>query len=517
MRRFGLLLHISSLPSACGIGDLGPAAHAFVDLLAASGAKVWQFLPTTPTSVFIGNSPYSSPSAFAGNPLFISPEALAADGLVSSADIDCVNCCAPEALHRPAERVNFAAVSRHREHLLRATFERNAHRLSDNHDFTAFYRRHEHWLLDYTRFVTLKEEHGGAAWFQWPEAYKRRDPKALERWDAHAAVGILREAFTQYLFFRQWESLRRHCRAAGVTLMGDVPIYVTHDSADVWAAPGFYRLDADLTPVTVAGVPPDYFSETGQRWGNPIYNWDALQRDGFTWWKRRIAHNLLLCDVIRLDHFRGFCGYWEIPAEEKTAVNGRWRKAPAEAFLRSLQEHFGSLPLVAEDLGVITDDVRETMRAFALPGMHVLQFAFSGDKPAYNTAIPHLHTPNSVVYTGTHDNPPTRQWFDRLGPDERRALLRYAGKNVEEDEAAALLSRLAFASPADLCVVPIQDALNLGAAARFNTPGLAAGNWEWRLNHLPSRDDLRTLRELAEIYGRLPDEAPDMGLPPDYS
>ena len=516
MRCFGLLLHISSLPSACGIGDLGPAAHRFARILGESGAGIWQFLPTTPTSTFIGNSPYSSPSAFAGNPLFISPELLAADGLVSPADLECINRCAPRVLACNPHRVDFTAVDEHRTHLLRAAFERNAHLLPHDAAFADFRRRHGHWLQDYTRFVTLKEEHGGAAWFQWPDTYKRRDQKALERWDAHAALAMQRESFIQYLFFRQWEGLRKVCAESKVKLMGDLPIYVTHDSADVWAAPQFYHLDADLAPITVAGVPPDYFSATGQRWGNPIYNWEALQQDDFTWWKRRVAHNLLLADILRLDHFRGLCGYWEVPASETTAVKGHWRKAPAEAFLRSLREYFGTLPFVAEDLGVITDDVREIMPAFGLPGMHVLQFAFAGNQPAFNTAAPHLHTANSAVYTGTHDNPPSRQWFAEAGHEERCNFLRYVGREAGEEEAAALLTRLAFASPADYCILPVQDALHMGAEARMNTPGLAAGNWEWRLPRELTAGDFAPLLQLARVYGRLPGEAPDMSLAPEY-
>ncbi len=514
MRQFGVLLHITSLPSAYGIGDLGPAAHAFVKALGTAGARVWQFLPTTPTATFIGNSPYSSPSAFAGNPLFISPELLLEDGLLSRADLDCVGCGLGDG--GPPGRVDFAKVTVHRAMLLRATFERNAHYLTDDAGFTAFRRRHEHWLLDYVRFVTLKEEHGGAAWFQWPEPYKRRAPKALEQWDQHAARAMLRESFSQYLFFRQWEELRIRAVEQKVALMGDVPIYVTHDSADVWASPQCYNLDAELEPINVAGVPPDYFSATGQRWGNPIYKWEALERDGFTWWKRRLAHNLLLCDIIRLDHFRGFCGYWEVPAEEKTAVNGRWKKAPARAFLDTLRASFDSLPIVAEDLGVITDDVREIMEAFELPGMHVLQFAFGGQEPAFNTAAPHLQTRRSVVYTGTHDNPPTRQWFAEAGEAERRAFLRYVGSRTDEAGAAGLLMRLAFASPADSCIIPLQDVLNLGAEARMNRPGLADGNWGWRLSRDLQPEDLSQLRELAEIYGRLPEKAPQETLPPEY-
>ena len=506
MRGYGLLLHISSLPSAYGIGDLGPAAHEFAAVLARAGASVWQFLPLHPTSTFIGNSPYSSPSAFAGNPLFISPEYLVRDGYVSHADLDCAcMCLAGGALTPEPGRVDFAAVTAHRNHLLCAAYERNCHTLQGNAAFHNFCRMHDYWLHDYARFVSLKEEHGGAAWIDWPKELRRRDPKALLAWDAHAFHAVMREKFIQFLFFSQWKSLREACNRAGVALLADIPIYVTHDSADVWANPQFFHLDDTMRPVAVSGVPPDYFSETGQRWGTPLYNWELLEREDFFWWKRRLGHTLLVADMARLDHFRGFCGYWEIPAEEETAVNGRWRKAPAKAFFSSLREHFNGLPFVAENLGVITDDVRQTMRDFSLPGMHVLQFAFGGDTPAENPDIPHRHEALSVVYTGTHDNAPTRAWFAGIPHQERMNLLTYIGRDAHLETATATLARLAFASVAECAVLPAQDALDLGAEARMNTPGVAAGNWAWRL--VPGQmtsESLAWLTEYARVYGRLP-------------
>ncbi len=508
MRGFGLLLHISSLPSAWGIGDLGPEAHAFARTLGAAGASVWQVLPLNPTSTFIGNSPYSSPSAFAGNPLFISPERLVESGIISCADLECsLNCLPGCSLGHDPSRVHYEAVTAHREFLLCAAFERNRHRLPENKDFQDFCRKHDYWLHDYARFVSLKAEYGGASWVSWPQPLRMRDKSALERWDAHAATAILREKFVQYLFFSQWQALHAVCRKQGVSLLADIPIYVTHDSADVWAAPQFFNLGPDMQPLTVSGVPPDYFSETGQRWGTPVYRWDVLKKDGFAWWKRRLGHVLSMTDMARLDHFRGFCGYWDIPAEEETAINGVWKTAPAAEFLTAMREHLGGLPFVAEDLGVITDDVRETMRAFALPGMHVLQFAFGGFEPARNPDIPHAYDANSVVYTGTHDNAPSRAWFAAAPEQERANVAEYLGACVDTYSIAGQFTRQAFASVADLAMLPVQDALGLDGAARMNTPGIAAGNWGWRTTReqlAPER--FAWLTHLARIYGRLPDK-----------
>lgn len=511
MRRYGLLLHISSLPSAYGIGDLGPAAHAFAETLAEAGAAVWQFLPLNPTSAFIGNSPYSSSSAFAGNPLFISPEFLVRDGYVSHADLECAcQCLSGRPLTPDPGRVDYAAVTCHRTHLLCAAYERNCHTLPEHEEFQTFCREHDYWLHDHARFTSLKDDHGGAVWLDWPKELSLRDSKALLAYDAHAFHAIMREKFIQYLFFSQWKDLRKTCDRTGVALLADVPIYVTHDSADVWANPRFFNLDDTMRPIFVSGVPPDYFSETGQRWGTPLYNWELLEREGFSWWKRRLGHTLLVADMARLDHFRGFCGYWEIPAQEQTAVKGKWRKGPGKAFFASMREHFGGLPFIAEDLGVITDDVRQTMRDFSLPGMHVLQFAFGGNSPADNPDVPHRHSPSSVVYTGTHDNAPTRAWFTGVGHEERTSIAEYTGQAMRADTANAILARLAFASVADCAVLPAQDALDLGNEARMNTPGIAAGNWTWRLApEQLTAERLAWLKDYARIYGRLPKRPPE--------
>ncbi len=507
MRSFGLLLHISSLPSPFGIGDLGPAAHAFVDTLRRMGADSWQFLPLHPTSTGIGNSPYSSPSAFAGNPLFISPEKMRDEGLLTQEDLD-------EAFHTlnlygqasgavaSPRHVNFEACTAVKERLFSIAYARCAADLQGHAPYRKFCRAHALWLNDYALFTCIKREYQGAPWTEWPIPFKQRLPQALEGFTAHAAEALEREKFIQYLFFSQWAELRAQCADKGVRLIGDVPIYVTHDSADVWASPQLFHLDTQGQPITVAGVPPDYFSTTGQRWGSPIYRWQRMQSDGFTWWKNRLRHELLLADTLRLDHFRGFCGYWEIPAEEETAVNGTWQAAPGAAFFAAMRAHFGTLPFIAEDLGIITPDVREVMETFALPGMHVLQFAFGGAL-SDNPAVPYKHTRRSVVYTGTHDNMPTTEWLGTASEEEKHNLEAYLGHDLHAQDILHDFLRLAFASTAHLAVVPMQDALGLSAEHRMNIPGTSEGNWVWRM--LPEETEHQNfvqLRECAQIFGR---------------
>jgi len=407
---------------------------------------------------------------------------------------------------------------------LHAAYERCAD-LEKQENFAFFCRAEAGWLDDYALFASIKDEHTGESWVDWPEKLKNRDPDALRIWELEHRRSVLRHKFIQYIFFRQWRSLRRHCRLAGLDLIGDLPIYVTHDSSDVWANQNLFQLDEKGCPLKVAGVPPDYFSATGQRWGNPVYDWEAMSRDGFSWWIKRLEHNLHLADLVRLDHFRGFCGYWAIPAEESTAVNGEWVKGPGETFFKAMQAHFGeNLPLIAEDLGVITDDVRAVMRSFDLPGMKVLQFAFGGDTPALNPDAPFRHQRNSVAYTGTHDNTTTLDWFRTAPVLERDNLSRYLGRILTPEEALEGMLRLALGSPADLAVIPMQDILGLGSEGRMNTPSVGRGNWEWRLSEAdwnlfrPVEDEetleeevkksvppgFQRLHDLCAVYGRLP-------------
>lgn len=510
LRQSGVLLHISSLPSRYGIGDLGPEAHGFARLLAGAGQSLWQFLPLNPTSPAIGNSPYSSPSAFAGNALFISPEGLLEDGFVSESDIDAADAeaaffrsCNYGGSHGLGEpsRVDYEHAERQRRALLRIAFAQNEHRLGTDPGFRRFVEANAFWLEDHVRFVTIKEAHEGAVWTKWPEKLARRDADALAHWERSEGQALQRERFAQYLFFRQWRRLRAACTKLGVRLVGDVPIYVTHDSADVWANGDYFTLDFHGEPTAVAGVPPDYFSSTGQRWGNPLYNWEALAKDGFSWWVRRMEHNLSMFDCVRLDHFRGFAGYWRVPASEKTAVNGEWVPAPGRALFETLARRLLSLPLIAEDLGIITPDVRELQREMGFPGMAVLQFGFNGDLRE-NPHTPFMHTRSQVVYTGTHDNPPTRGWFtDNATWEEKNLLTAYAGYEITPDNVAQALIRMALASIADMAVVPAQDVLGLGMDSRMNMPSTTEGNWTWRLQ--PGRLNRETMGWLARYTALL--------------
>jgi 4-alpha-glucanotransferase len=360
-----------------GIGDFGPESHAFARLLGVYGQSAWQFLPLNPTAPAIGNSPYSSPSAFAGNILFISPESLLEEGFVTQGDIDAVHA---EAGFFPgmgkSGPVDYDRVTEARKALIIKAFDNNADKLATDPLFTVFVEKNRYWLDDYARFVTIKNARGGAIWIHWPDSLAKRDKQALAAWDAKEAAAMQRVRFGQYLFYRQWRALKRLCQRLGVRLIGDVPIYVTHDSADVWANAPLFQLDGYGNPMVVAGVPPDYFSPTGQRWGNPLYDWTALANENFLWWIRRLEHNLGMFDCVRLDNFRGFAGYWEVPAHEETAMNGRWMDAPGMSLFRALARRLLSLPLIAEDLGIITPDVRELQRTLDLPGMAVLQFCF---------------------------------------------------------------------------------------------------------------------------------------------
>ncbi|MEA3351651.1 MAG: 4-alpha-glucanotransferase, partial [Chloroflexota bacterium] len=394
-RSSGILLHPTSLPGSYGIGDIGPEAHAWIDFLAAAGSSLWQVLPLGPTGY--GDSPYQCFSAFAGNPYIISPEMLMSDGLLFPHEAD--------ALHSlPQGSVNFGAVIPLKLKLLEQAYKRFREGLFPQleKDFETFTTTESNWLDDFAVFMAIKEAHDGHPWVDWPAPFRDRDPKALKEFCQSHNNDIERHALWQFLFFRQWKSLRSHARKNGVQIIGDIPIFVAHDSADVWANPDLFYLDAAGQPTVIAGVPPDYFSPTGQRWGNPLYRWDTHAQDGYSWWLDRFRAVLSLVDIVRLDHFRGFAGYWEIPAEEETAVKGRWVPGPGVDFIEAVQADLGALPIIAEDLGEITPDVIELRDRFNLPGMKILVFAFDGD--ADNDFLPHNYNPNCVVYTGTHDN-----------------------------------------------------------------------------------------------------------------
>jgi len=477
-RQSGILLHPTSLPGGYGIGELGAEAHRFVDFLAETRQSIWQVLPLGPTGY--GDSPYQCFSAFAGNPLLVSLDALVEEGLLSAADL---------AVSLPEDSVDYGAVIAFKGPLLKkafAAFEKGAN-ASRRATFLAFCREEASWLDDFALFMALKEAHGGAAWHTWEEALVTRDPPALaEARLAHA--GSIRAAqFSQHLFFAQWGSVRARARAQGIRVMGDIPIFVAHDSADVWARPDLFTLAADGTPALQAGVPPDYFSATGQLWGNPLYRWDAMERSGFAWWIERFRASFRLFDSARLDHFRGFEAYWEIPGREETAVNGRWVKGPGQRLFDAVQAALGPLPVVAENLGVITPEVEALRENYGWPGMAILQFAFGDDSQA-NDFLPYHYPRNRVVYTGGHDNDTTVGWWTAGVGDstrsrdevrrERDFALRYVGGDGSEIHWDFI--RTVMASVADTAIFPLQDLLGAGSDARMNLPGRPGGNWKWR-------------------------------------
>jgi 4-alpha-glucanotransferase len=495
-RRYnGILLHITSLPSDYGIGDLGPEAYRWADFLAETKQSIWQILPLNPTQPAHGNSPYQSVSALAGNPLLISPELMVRRGLLEQSDIQNV----PRYQVGP---IDYPAVIAGKEQLLTVAYERFKQR-EKRYEYERFCAENAFWLDDFALFIALRDYFPGKSWTQWPQEVRDRQPEALESVKEELHDALERAKFLQYVFFEQWHSLKDYCNHRGIQIFGDIPIYVIHESADVWANPELFVLDDERKPSVVAGVPPDYFSETGQLWGNPVYRWDVLQERGYGWWIQRMEHNLALFDLIRVDHFRGLVGYWVVPAGETNAVNGRWVEAPAGDFLNALLRRFPQLPIIAEDLGVITPDVREIMHRFELPGMKVLLFAFGEDLPA-NPYIPHNLPRNCVLYTGTHDNNTTRGWFEREAtPEIKERLFRYLGREVQANDIHWELIRLAMMSAANTVITPMQDIIGLGEEARMNRPATTEGNWQWRLSlELLTPSLTEKLRNMTKLYGR---------------
>jgi len=481
-RRAGILLHPTSLPGPFPFGDIGHAAYRFIEFLSAAGISVWQMLPLGPTHA--DRSPYQCLSTHACNPLLISIDWLADKSLLNTPFV-------PGETHSEDDRLKylreaFALFSSDKDEELRASHE-------------IFCAEQGAWLDDYALFMTIRELHGEQPWTQWPGQHRDRKKSALDRLGQQQSREIAFHKFCQFLFFIQWSELHEYARRHGVLLFGDLPIYVSLDSADVWANPKCFALDAQKQPKTVSGVPPDHFSETGQLWGNPQYDWQYMQKTGFSWWVDRVATSLDLFDLLRVDHFRAFQAYWEIPADAKTAIEGRWVKAPGRKLLETLRSRFRNLPLVAEDLGMITPEVHALRDLFGLPGMKILQFAFSGDPE--NIYLPHNHELSAVVYTGTHDNDTTLSWYEDLSGQERKYLHRYLANDTESMPWA--LIRCAMTSVAELAVVPMQDILELGKGNRMNTPGTTRGNWQWRFSWDGVPEDVPgRLAEIVTLYGR---------------
>jgi 4-alpha-glucanotransferase len=494
-RGSGILLHPTSLPSPSGIGDLGTWAYRFVDFLAEARQTYWQILPLNPTDPAHYNSPYHSSSAFASNSLLISPEGLIQDALLDKAELHSQS-------DSPSERVDFHAVTDYKETLFNRAYELFKRKRGDP-EYQRFCSENSHWLDDFALFVALKSHFGGKAWSEWPRDIRDREPKALQSAKRELEQSVERVKFLQYVFSCQWNLLKGYCKEKGIQIIGDIPIYVNFDSSDLWAHPELFKLDEEKKPYVVSGVPPDYFSETGQLWGNPIYRWEVLRETGYAWWIQRIARTFNLYDFVRIDHFRGLVAYWEVPATEETAIRGNWVDVPVMDFFNHLTRRFPYLPIIAEDLGVITPDVREVMNHFELPGMKVLLFAF-GEDSATNPYIPHNLVRNCVAYTGTHDNNTAKGWFEKeLPPGDKERLFRYLGGKVPVKDLHWELVRLVMMSVANTVIFPMQDILGLGEEARMNRPATLEGNWEWRI--VP--DMLTTglaggLREMTETYGR---------------
>lgn len=496
-RSGGILLHPTSLPGPYGIGDLGPRAYQFVDWLAESGCKLWQVLPLGPTGY--GDSPYQCFSAFAGNPYLISPELLLDDGLLDDSDLS-------DRPDFPASRADFGLVIPWKLALLEKAFQcfqdGNSARLQKK--FASFRAENAGWLDDFALFMALKEFHGGGSWADWPAPIRKREKRALEEARSNLSRTVLRYSFYQMLFFRQWSALRDHAHQKGIRIIGDIPIFVSADGADVWSHPELFFLDGERRPTVVAGVPPDYFSTTGQLWGNPLYHWDVHKQNGYAWWMKRFRAILGMVDVVRLDHFRGFAGYWEVPAGSATAEGGRWVPGPGADLFDTLSNELedlavdGTLPIIAEDLGVITPDVVVLRDQFHFPGMKILQFGFSGPD---NPFLPHLYLSNCVAYTGTHDNDTALGWFVTAPEEERDFALRYLQTNG--GDFAWDLIRSVWASVAMFAVAPMQDMLGLGTEARMNFPSKLGGNWTWRMDEDDMSEYLKErLQELNFLYGR---------------
>ncbi len=489
MRQSGILMHITSLPGPCGVGTMGKRAFSFVDFLKKAGQSCWQILPLSPTGY--GDSPYQSCSAYAGNHYLIDLELLVDAGLLTNEEVNSVQ------WGNDLGRVDFGILYNNRTNILRKAYER----FTDDAALDAFCLENSNWLPDYALYMALKGKLGGTAWYNWEKPLKYRDPNAI--WNARQELkeAIRFQSFVQYLFYTQWDALRAYAHEKGVRIIGDVPIYVPYDSADVWASPEYFMLDEDLQPTSVAGCPPDAFTEDGQLWGNPLYNWDAMKKGGYTWWINRLRAAGKVYDVVRVDHFRGLEAYWSVPYGDKTARGGHWVKGPGLDFIQMVQKVLPELELIAEDLGFLTQEVLDLRDESGLPGMKVLGFAFDSREPS--DYLPHTYTANSVCYTGTHDNMTTRQWFDTAAADAVAYAREYMHLTEEEGDVWGVI-RTALSSVSRICIIPMQDLLCLGGEARMNFPGTQSNsNWTWRAGDECMSDAIADrLNKLTALYGR---------------
>ncbi|NLV26028.1 MAG: 4-alpha-glucanotransferase [Methanomicrobiales archaeon] len=494
-RGSGILLHITSLPSPYGIGDVGPAAYTYLDFLYKTGQRYWQILPIHPTDIKYDDSPYHSLSAFAGNILLISPDLLIEEGLLDYSDLD------PLPVFN-STTIDFNAVTLYKKRLLEIAFHRFRY-FGSNNDFSIFCEEQAWWLDDYALFMAIRDHYPDSIWYDWPEELKNRDENYIREFKRIHSEEFERERFFQYVFFFQWTVFKKKCNEYGIWLIGDIPIYVDYDSSDVWSNPELFQLDELKKPVKIAGVPPDYFSSTGQVWNNPLYSWDTMRKDNFSWWIKRIKRELQCVDYLRIDHFRGLVGYFAIPAGAETAINGEWVEAPVWDFLRTLERNFSYLPIIAEDLGIITPDVREVMREFSIPGMKVLLFAFTSET-SENPYILHNTTKNSLIYTGTHDNNTIIGWFTTAASElEKQRLFSYIGREINQSEICDVFIRMAMISNSNTAIIPMQDLLCLDDSARMNIPGTDNGNWKWIMQKEMITDELvYYLNNLLVTYGR---------------
>ncbi len=490
------MLHISCLPSRFGIGDFGSGAYRFADFLFNARMRCWQILPLTPVNYRREYSPYNCMSAFAGNKYLISPDMMLRAGYLKDHDLKDKPCF-------PKTRVDYTKVVRYKDRLFERAYERFCETKDKSKKYLLFCRNNDYWLSDFALFLALNKYLARKTWGDWPDRLKQREQKTLRVFEEKLRKDVEQEKFLQFVFDEQWQQLKKYCIEKRIQIIGDMPIYVDFNSVEVWSHPDMFKLGKDRRSLFVSGVPPDYFSDTGQLWGNPVYDWEIIRRTGYRWWVQRLAHSFRLFDYVRLDHFRGFMAYWQVPSRAKTAKSGKWMKAPGRHFLKTLRRRFSNLPLIAEDLGTITPDVRDVIQQFDLPGMKVLLFAFTNNA-ATNPYLLHNHTKNCIVYTGTHDNNTVRGWFENEASEsEKKRLFAYLGKRVTVRKVHTEFVRLAMTSAANTAIIPMQDILGLGSSARMNRPASIKGNWRWRLSPRYLTSSLaKRLRAMNITYGR---------------